>query len=42
LTTIDMFVIIISRTFDNIDAYKYVGGYYMKHSYEDYVPGSSP
>jgi ArsR family transcriptional regulator len=33
-----MFVIIISRTFDNIDAYKYVGGYYMKHSYEDYVP----
>jgi len=39
LTTIDMpDIIIISRIFDIIDAYKYLGGNFMKHSYADYVP----
>lgn len=31
-------IIIISITFDIIDAYKYKGGNFMKHSYADYVP----
>ncbi len=28
----------ISRTFDVIDTYKYIGGNFMEHSYADYVP----
>lgn len=31
-------IIVISRTFDIIDTYKYKGGNFMKHSYADYVP----
>jgi len=39
LTTVDVLdMIVISRTLDIVDSYKYMGGNFMKHSYADYVP----
>lgn len=31
-------IVTISRTFDDIDTYRYEGGYFMKNVYAEYIP----